>query len=163
MAKKDPNGQAAEDAVAAELRANGWDVLNLNREIAGNYPKIDLIARRGAARMLIQVRGCGDPHGKFPAPSVDARKVETLGDWLGRPALYAFVHSADETPVTRYETASRVADLAEKDEANCPGINYYHVHISQFDSDIKHLRQLLRGLRRRQFLRNLRKLLGLTD
>lgn len=47
MAKQDPSGQAAEDTAAAELRANGWSVLNLNRDIAGNYPKIDLIARRG--------------------------------------------------------------------------------------------------------------------
>jgi Holliday junction resolvase-like predicted endonuclease len=163
MAKKDPNGEAAEDAVAAELRADGWKALNLNREIAGNYPKIDLIARRGTRRMLIQVRGCGDPHGKFRTPPVEARKAQTLGDWLGTPALYAFVHSAGETPVIRYETASRVAGLAEEDEADCPGRNFYHVNISLFDIDIRHLRRFLRGLRRRRILRNLRKLLGLTD
>jgi hypothetical protein len=163
MAKQDPSGQAAEDTAAAELRANGWSELNLNRDITGNYPKIDLIARRGTQRMLIQVRGCGYPHGKFRTPSADARKVETLGDWLGMPALYAFVHYAGETPVIRYASATRVTYLAEQDEADCAGPNRYHVNISLFDIDIRHLRRFLMALRLRRILRNLRRLLGQAD
>jgi hypothetical protein len=158
----DRDGQTAEDAVAAELRADGWKVLNLNRDIAGNYPVIDLSARRDDRRMLIQVRGTRTDHGSFRTPPGSARKAEALSDWLGLPVLYAFVHFADETPVVRYETASRVADLAEEDEASYLGTNRYHVDISQFDIDIKHLRQFLRNLRRRQFLRGLRKFLSPT-
>jgi hypothetical protein len=143
MTEIDRNGQTAEDAVAAELRRHGWEVLNLNRDIAGHYPLIDLIARSGPERMLIQVRGTRNDHGSYGTPPDSARRTETLGGWLGRPVLYAFAQLAGEAPVIRYEKASRVAGLAEAAEADYAGINRYHVDISQFDIDVHRLPELL--------------------
>ena len=59
------NGRQAEDAVAAELGAAGWEVLNLNT-VAGNWPLHDLVARRGDATIVVQVAERGTTRGSTP-------------------------------------------------------------------------------------------------
>jgi hypothetical protein len=117
----DRDGHQAEDAAADALRSAGLEALNLNREVAGNFPVIDLIARRGTDRLLIQVRGTITDHGSYRTPPWEARRAESFGDWLGRPALYAFVHFTADNITVHFETASQVAALAEAAEADYPG------------------------------------------
>jgi predicted AAA+ superfamily ATPase len=68
MTQIDRDGHTAEGIVEAELRRHGREVLNLNRDIAGNHPVVDLIARRDAERILIQVRGTTNDHGSYTIP-----------------------------------------------------------------------------------------------
>jgi len=140
----DRDGHQAEDAAADALRSAGWKALNLNREVAGNFPVIDLIAHRGTHRLLIQVRGTITDHGSYRTPPWEARRAESFfGDWLSRPALYAFVHFTADNITVRFETASQVAALAEAAEADYPGTNRYHVSIDQFDVDACRITELL--------------------
>ncbi|MGI8451227.1 MAG: hypothetical protein ACR2MP_29395 [Streptosporangiaceae bacterium] len=149
MTVNDPNdpidrsGDQAEDAAAAELRSASWETLNLNQKVAGHFPVFDLVVHQGADRALIQVRGTKTDHGSYRTPPQQARRAELFGQWLGRPALYAFVHFTADSTTVRFETASRVATLAEAAEADYPGINRYHVSIDQFDVDASRIAELL--------------------
>lgn len=49
----------AEAAARNALRSAGCSVVNVNRAISRDYPVIDLVARKGTARILVQVRGNG--------------------------------------------------------------------------------------------------------
>jgi hypothetical protein len=136
-------GRRVEAIVASALRGVGWHVLNLDEEIAGHFPVIDLIARKGTSRCVIQVRGTTNDHGSYTARPVDARRAESFGEWLGHPALYAFVLLTGGNATIRFATASQVAALAEAAEADYPGTLRYHVFIDQFDIDVDRIDELL--------------------
>ena len=65
-------GDQAEEAAEAALAAAGWDVINLNR-LAKNFRFADLLAKRGATRVLVQVKGTTTGEGKFGALPEPAR------------------------------------------------------------------------------------------
>ena len=50
-------GALGEDAAAEELRARGWDVINLNHN-KHNYPNCDLEVRKDGLLLRIQVKVC---------------------------------------------------------------------------------------------------------
>ncbi|MFE6052778.1 hypothetical protein ACFQ6N_18640 [Kitasatospora sp. NPDC056446] len=50
-AEKMQVGERAEEEAEAALAAAGWEVINLNR-LAKNFRFADLLAKRGAARLL---------------------------------------------------------------------------------------------------------------
>jgi hypothetical protein len=135
-------GQRAEAAAAADLQAEGFTITNLN-DLVGNCPFADLIARRGEIRILIQVKGTETTEGKFGTPPARVRSLEAISTELGCHAIYAFVHLAEDGPVIRFATASYVAELAVEAEADYPGINRYHVDISQFDVTADRITELL--------------------
>jgi hypothetical protein len=137
------NGHQAEDVAAGALGSAGWETLNLSREVAGHFPVIDLVARKDARRLIIQIRGTRTGHGSYSTPPWQARRAESFGDWLGCPALYAFVHFTADGATVRFERAARVAHLAEAAEAGYPGTNRCHVCIDQFDVDAHPIAELL--------------------
>ncbi|MFD7161361.1 hypothetical protein ACFV9C_42715 [Kribbella sp. NPDC059898] len=124
-------GKQAEAAAAAALRAEGFTVTDLN-DVAGNWPIVDLLARIGSKRWLIQVRGTTIDWGPFRTEPAKAHQLITLAEELGCHALYAFVHFTSDNTVIRFAPATEVAALAEEDEANTAGKNRYHVNINQF-------------------------------
>jgi hypothetical protein len=143
----DSDGHLAEDTVASELRKAGWEVLDLNRDIAGNFPVADLIARNDAARPWIQVRGTTLESGDFTVYPEDARKAECFGAWLGHPVLYAFVHQNGGKTTVRYAAAAEVAKLAEEWQAEYLLTHQkpprYHINIDDFDIDVDRIAELL--------------------
>jgi hypothetical protein len=146
MTEIDREGHLGEDAVAAELRNAGWEVLNLNREIAGNFPVADLIARNDAARPWIQVRRTTLESGDFTVCPEDARKAEYFGTWLGQPVIYAFVHQPSGKTTIRYAVAAGVAKLAEEWQAEYLLTHQkpprYHINIDDFDIDVDRIAEL---------------------
>jgi hypothetical protein len=147
MTEIDWDGHLGEDAVAAELRSAGWEVLNLNREIAGNFPVADLVARKGAARPWVQVRRTTLESGDFTVRPEDARKAEYFGTWLGQAVIYAFVHQPGGKTAIRYASAGAVAKLAEARQAKYLMTHEkpprYHIYIDDFDIDVDHIAELL--------------------
>lgn len=136
--------QRAEAEAARALRDQGFRVTNLN-DIAGNFPVIDLAARRGGDLLLVQVRGSGTKDGKFRAAPEDSRAVATLSDALGGHGIWAFVHFAPDGALSciRFEAAETVRLLAEEDIAATPSRNMFHVNITQFETGPDGIRQFL--------------------
>jgi hypothetical protein len=128
----------SEAAVTEVLRARGYVVTNLN-ELTGNCPFMDLLARKGADRLLIQVKGTTTDWGGFTTPPHTVWALHRFATELDCPALYAFVHFVTAEPVIRFATAADVALLAEEDEAANAGKNRFHVRIDQFPIDVDHL------------------------
>ena len=145
MTVNDGNGRQAEDAVAAELGAAGWEVLNLNT-VAGNWPLHDLVARRGDATIVVQVRGKRNDSGEYTTYPDVAHRAALLGEWLGLPSLFAFWHlplGAADAQI-RFATAAQVAALAETTEASYPDIVVrYHVWLDLFDIGVHRIGELL--------------------
>ena len=143
----DSDGHLAEDAVASELRKAGCKVLDLNRDIAGNFPVADLIARIDAARAWIQVRGTTLESGDFTVYPEDARKAEFFGAWLGQPVIYAFVHQYGGKATIRYAAAAEVAKLAEDWQAEYLLTHQkpprYHINIDDVDIGVDRIAELL--------------------
>jgi Holliday junction resolvase-like predicted endonuclease len=133
----------AEAAARTVLRSAGCRVVNVNRAIRRNYPVIDLVARRGTARMLIQVRGTWTVDAKFTATPAQSRALAALAASRGCYAIWAFVHITGDGKTIRFATAAQVERIAEEDEAATPGINRYHVNISQFEIDASRIGELL--------------------
>jgi len=133
----------AEAAARTALRSAGCRVVNVNRAIHRNYPVIDLVARRGAARMLVQVRGTWTIDGKFTATPAQSRNIAALAASRGCHAIWAFVHITGDGTTIRFATAAQVTRLAEEDEAATPGTNRYHVNITQFEIDASRIAELL--------------------
>jgi hypothetical protein len=134
----------AEGAARAALRSAGCRVVNVNRAIRRNYPVIDLVARRGTARMLVQVRGTWTVNGKFTATPAQSRALAALAASRGCHAVWAFVHLTGDGKIVRFAAAAQVARLAEEDEAAAPGANRYHVNITQFEVDASRIAELLK-------------------
>jgi hypothetical protein len=144
MAPDDRSGKQTEDAVAAALCAAGWEeVTNLNREVGGNFPAVDLVGRKGATRVLFQARGVTNSAGDFTTFPDDARKVVRFGEIVGIPSLYAFRHVTAHAETLRFGTAAKVVDLAEAAEARYRGKNRFHVNIDDFHVDVDHIEELL--------------------
>lgn len=133
----------AERAARAALREAGCRVVNVNRAIGRDYPVIDLVARRGAARMLIQVRGTWTADARFTATPAQSRALAALAASRGCHALWAFVHLTGDGKTVRFATAAQVTQLAEEDEASTPGKNRYYVNIRQFEIDASRIGELL--------------------
>jgi Holliday junction resolvase-like predicted endonuclease len=133
----------AEAAARNALRSVGCRVVNVNRAISRNYPVIDLVARRGTARMLVQVRGTWTIDGKFTATPAQSRTLAALAASRGCHAIWAFVHITGDGTTIRFATAAQVTRLAEEDEARTPGAIRYHVNIRQFEIDASRIGELL--------------------
>ena len=133
----------AEGAARSALRSAGCRVVNVNRAIRRNYPVIDLVARRGTARMLIQVRGTWTVNGKFTATPTQSRAIAALAASRSCHAIWAFVHLTGNGKTVRFATAAQVARLAEEDEAATPSTDRYHVNITQFEIDASRIAELL--------------------
>jgi hypothetical protein len=135
-------GHRAEAIATRDLQAEGFTVTNLN-DLVGNCPFADLLARKDGTRILVQVKGTETEEGNFGAPPTRVRGLEAISTELGCHAIYAFVHLAESNPVTRFAAASKVAELADKAEADYPGTNRFHVDISQFDITAHRITELL--------------------
>jgi len=135
----------AERAARAALREAGCRVVNVNRAIGRDYPVIDLVARRGAARMLIQVRGTWTADARFTTTPAQSRALAALAASRGCHALWAFVHLTGDGNTIRFATADQVTRLAEEDEATTAGTSRYHVSIRQFEIDASRIAELLTG------------------
>lgn len=133
----------AEGAVRAALLSAGCRVVNVNYAIRRNYPVIDLVACRGAARMLIQVRGTWTADARFTATPAQSHALAALAASRSCHALWAFVHLTGDGKTVRFATAAQVTQLAEEDEAATPGTNRYHVNIRQFEIDAQRIEELL--------------------
>jgi hypothetical protein len=133
----------AEGAARTALRSVGCRVVNVNRAIRRNYPVIDRVARRGTARMLVQVRGTWTIDGKFTATPAQSRTLAALAASRGCHAIWSFVHITGDGTTIRFATAAQVRRLAEEDEARTPGTNRYHVNIRQFEIDASRIGELL--------------------
>lgn len=133
----------AEAAARNALRSAGCRVVNVNRAISRDYPVIDLVARKGTARMLVQVRGTWTIDGKFTATPGQNRNLATLAASRGCHAIWAFVHITGDGTTVRFATAAQVTRLAEECEAAAPGTNRHHVYITQFEIDASRIAELL--------------------
>lgn len=135
----------AEAAARNALRSVGFSVVNVNRAIRRGYPVIDLVARRGTARLLVQVRGTWTVDRKFTATPEQSRTLAALAASRGCHAIWAFVHITGEGTTVRFATAAQVTRLAEEDVAATPGTNRYHVNMAQFEIDALRIAELLGG------------------
>lgn len=143
MTTRIAQGGRAEALVAVELESVGFTVTNLNA-LVGNCPFADLLARRSATRLLVQVKSTTTDDGKFGAPAPRARGLHAIGAELDCQTIYAFVHLlAAQPPQIRYATAVDVADLAEADETTYVATNRYHVNMSQLTADVHGIIALL--------------------
>jgi len=133
----------AEAAARTALRGAGCRVVNVNRAIRRNYPVIDLVARRGTTRILVQVRGTWTVDGKFTATPAQSCALAALAASRGCHAIWAFVHITSNGTTVRFATAAQVMRLAEEDEATTPGTNRYNVNITQFEIDASRIAELL--------------------
>lgn len=142
MANRKEIADRAEAAVAAALEAEGFTVVNLN-QLAGNCPFMDLLARRGTDRLLVQVKGTTTAAGKFGTPPHTARALHTVAAELDCYAIYGFAHLVMNGLVIRFATAAEVAMLAEEDEAAYLRRNRYHVNIDQFTVEASRIDELM--------------------
>jgi hypothetical protein len=133
----------AEAAAAEDLRGAGFGVTNLN-ELAGSFPAADLAARRAGERLLVQVRGTTKTSGDFPAPPEGARTLYALADAVDCHGIYCFVQFVGDDRVIRFDTAARVAELAEATEAAYGHRTYLHVNIEDFDVTADRISELLK-------------------
>jgi len=133
----------AEAAARNALRSVGCSVVNVNRAISRDYPVIDLVARKGTARILVQVRGTWTADARFSATPAQSRALAALAASRGCHAIWAFVHITRDGTAVRFATAAQVRRLAEEYEAAAPGTNRYLVHITQFDIDAPRITELL--------------------
>jgi Holliday junction resolvase-like predicted endonuclease len=136
----------AEAAARNALRGAGCRVVNANRAIGRGYPVIDLVARRGIARMLVQVRGTWNVDGRFTATPAQNRALAALAASRGCHAIWAFVHITSDGTTVRFATAAQVTRLAEEGEARAPGTSRYScVYITQLEIDSSRIAELLNG------------------
>jgi len=139
-------GRRAEAAVTRELEAVGFTITNLN-DLVGNCPFADLLAREGATRLLIQVKGTVTDEGKFGTPPGRVRALEAISTELGCHSIYAFAHLAADNTTIRYARAAEVAKLAEEWEAEYLLTHQkpprYHWNIDEFDVAVDRISDLL--------------------
>lgn len=83
-------GAQAEKFAEVSLRAQGYDVTNLN-ELVGNCPVMDLLATTRRHKLLMQVRGTTTWNSQWGAPPQQAESLDLLARALGCEAWYAFV------------------------------------------------------------------------
>lgn len=103
MANRKEISDRAEAAAAQALSTAGFAVTNLNH-LAENCPFMDLLARAGQHRLLVQVKGTTTRHGKFGAPPHTARALARLAAELD---CHATRHSRKKTrPAPRAVTAT---------------------------------------------------------
>ncbi|MFB7908416.1 hypothetical protein ACFC1T_18465 [Kitasatospora sp. NPDC056076] len=131
-AEKMQVGERAEEEAEAALAAAGWEVINLNR-LAKNFRFADLLAKRGATRLLVQVKGTTTDEGKFGALPGPARALHELARHLDAQAVYALVRLAADGSVVRFGTAENAAAIADDRTANYRGTLRYHLFISDFE------------------------------
>lgn len=135
-------GAAAEAAAQAALAATGWKVVNLN-ELANNFRFVDLLAKQGSTRLLVQVKGTTTSEGKFGALPDRARGLDVLAEELDAIALYALVHLTAGGPVIRFGHAQQVASLAAERIAAYHGTLRYHLYITDFTYEAKDLAEFV--------------------
>lgn len=123
-----------ETATTATLEQLGYQITDLN-ELVGNCPFADLLATKAGDRVLVQVKTTTIPAGTFTTPPAKARALHRMAEAIGCRTSYAFVHllPAGISPVVRFASAVRVAELADADELAYHGTNRYHVNINLFD------------------------------
>ncbi len=82
-------------------------------------------------RLLVQIRGSGEASGDFPAPPARARTMRA--EAVDCHGIYCFVRFVVGDQVIRFDTAARVAELAEANEVAHGRRAYLHVNIGEFD------------------------------
>ncbi|MFF2230812.1 hypothetical protein [Streptomyces anulatus] len=135
-------GAAAEAAAEAALAAAGWKVVNLN-ELANNFRFVDLLAKQGSTKLLVQVKGTTTSEGKFGALPDRARGLDTLAEELDAIALYALVHLTAAGTAVRFGHAQQVASLAAERIAAYHGTLRYHLYITDFIYEVKDLAEFV--------------------
>jgi hypothetical protein len=132
----------AEAAALAEFLGNGWKGVNANHAIRANFPLIDLIVWKKDTRLLVQVRGSRKTRGKFSAPPAKCQKIANFAAQGGYIPIFAFVDLRPGRRTIRFESALEVKRLAQADEAATPGVNLFHVNISDLDKGISRISEL---------------------
>jgi hypothetical protein len=132
----------AEAAALAEFLGNGWKGVNANHVLRANFPLIDLLVWRGSTRLLVQVRGARKTRGKFSAPPAKCQQIADFAAQGGYIPVFAFVDLRPGRRAIRFESALEVKRLAQYDEAATPGVNMFHVNISDLDKGISRISEL---------------------
>jgi hypothetical protein len=91
-------------------------------------------------RLPVQVKGSVD----FPATPAKARTLRALAEAVDCRGIYCLVRSVGDDQVIRFDTAARVAELAEANEAAHGRCAYLHANIEEFDVTADRISELLK-------------------